>query len=277
MLKPIRSITRLSPAKINLFLHIVGRRTDGYHELQTAFQFLDYADVLKFKLNENGKIYRQDNAADFGEQDLILQAAKLLKTHTGSRYGATIHLGKKIPMGGGLGGGSSNAATTLVALNELWQSKVPLADLLKLGLKLGADVPIFIHGKAAWAEGIGEKIQYLDFKEQPTLVVCPQVSVSTTQVFALKELTRDTSRMKIRSVFNRQFKNDFATVVCQQYPEVAKVMAFLQRYGEPKLTGSGGCVFVNFAKMDEARKILDIIPPDWKAFVANSRNRSLLY
>lgn len=258
-------------------MHILGRRKDGYHELQTAFQFLDYADTLTFELNKSGKIFRQDDAPDFGDQDLVLTAARLLKSYTHCTHGATIHLEKKIPMGGGLGGGSSNAATTLVALNELWQTKVDLADLLKLGLKLGADVPIFIHGKAAWAEGVGEKIQYVSFKERPTLVVCPQVLVSTREVFALKELTRDTRRMKICSAFDRQFKNDFASVVCERYPEVEKVMAFLQKFAEPKLTGSGGCVFANFTKMDEARKILDIIPPGWKAFVANSQNRSLLY
>ncbi len=258
-------------------MHILERREDGYHELQTAFQFLDYCDSLGFELKKDEDIVRDDNAPDFGEQDLILKAARLLKTHTGCNYGATISLQKKIPIGGGLGGGSSNAATTLVALNELWQTKVSQDDLLKLGLKLGADVPIFIHGRAAWAEGIGEKIQYLDFAEYPTLVVCPRVSVSTKKVFASKELTRDTTRMKIRNALNDEFNNDFVPVVCKQYPEVAKVMTFLKKYSKPKLTGSGGCVFANFTKMDEARKILDIIPPGWKAFVANSCNRSLLY
>lgn len=258
-------------------MHILGKRADGYHELQTAFQFLDYGDSLKFELNKDGKIARADDAPNFGEQDLILKAANMLKTYTGCNYGASINLKKKIPIGGGLGGGSSNAATTLVALNHLWQTNVKQADLLSLGAKLGADVPIFIHGKAAWAEGVGEKVQYLDFEQQAVLVVCPNVEVNTKKIFALKELTRDTPRMKIRNDFDAQFKNDFTKVVCKHYPEVEQIMRFLQKYSQPKLSGSGGCVFTNFTKMSEARKILDIIPTGWKAFVANGCNRSPLY
>jgi len=271
----LHTIIRPAPAKINLFLRIVGQRSDGYHELQTAFQFLDYCDQLSFELRKDNNILRNDEGPDYGKSDLILKAAKLLQSHTSCKLGASIKLNKKIPTGGGLGGGSSDAATTLVALNELWQTKLSLNDLLCLGLKLGADVPIFLHGKAAWAEGVGEKIKYDEFKEKPTLIICPEVHVSTGEVFAAKELTRNSPRIKIPAPAVNDLTNDFTEVVKNQYPEVGKVLKFLADFS-PRLSGSGGCVFSQFTKMNEARKILDIIPANWKAFTAMSLNTSPL-
>ena len=272
----VKSLTRLAPAKINLFLHIIGKRADGYHDLQTAFQFLDYCDSLCFTLRLDGKILRDDIGPDY-TFDLILHSANLLQGYTNSKFGATIKLDKKIPAGGGLGGGSSDAATTLVTLNKLWNTKVSLPELLQLGRELGADVPIFIHGKSAWAAGVGDRISYANFSESPVLVICPDIQVSTKEIFNAKELTANTPRIKIPAFLDDSFKNDFTEIVSAKYPEVAKILEFLRKYSRPILTGSGGCVFARFTKMHEVRGILDIIPARWKAFAARSLNASPLY
>ena len=264
-----------APAKLNLFLHVTGRRSDGYHTLQTVFQFLDYGDELSFVVTDDGRITRAVPVAGVTEEsDLTLRAAHLLKESRGVMKGARIHLTKRLPIGGGLGGGSSDAATTLLALNDLWGTRLPVPELAALGLKLGADVPVFIHGHAAWAEGIGEVLTPIEPEEAWYLVVVPPVHVSTAQVFADPELTRYSPPLTIRDFREgRGLRNDLEPVVRSRYPEVDRAMRLLAEFGAPRMSGSGGCVFLKVADADRGRQILERIPKPFTGFVARGVNR----
>ncbi len=264
-----------APAKLNLFLHVTGRRADGYHTLQTVFQFLDYADELTFLVTDDDRIARAAPVTGVSEErDLTLRAARLLKESCGVSKGAQIQLAKRLPIGGGLGGGSSDAATTLLALNELWGTHLPIPELAALGLKLGADVPVFIHGHAAWAEGIGEVLTPVEPEEAWYLVVVPPVQVSTAQVFAAPELTRYSPPLTIRDFHEgRGLRNDLEPVVRSRYPEVDRAMRLLAEFGEPRMSGSGGCVFLKVTDADRGRQILERIPKPFTGFVARGLNR----
>lgn len=264
-----------APAKLNLFLHVTGRRADGYHTLQTVFQFLDFADELTFLVTDDGRIERAAPVAGVAEErDLTLRAARLLKESRGVTQGARIHLTKRLPIGGGLGGGSSDAATTLLALNQLWGTRLPIPELAALGLRLGADVPVFIHGHAAWAEGIGEILTPVEPEAAWYLVVVPPVQVSTTQVFAAPELTRYSPPLTIRDFHEgRGLQNDLEPVVRSRYPEVDRAMRLLAGFGEPRMSGSGGCVFLKVTDADRGRQILERIPKPFTGFVARGLNR----
>lgn len=266
-----------APAKVNLFLHITGRRTDGYHLLQTVFQFLDLCDRIDFELREDGRILRAEGPADLPvHQDLTMRAAQLLKDLTGVAAGAAIHLRKMIPTQAGLGGGSSDAATALVALNELWGTGLSAAELANLGLKLGADVPVFLRGESAWAEGIGEVLSPLELPEPWYLVIQPPCQVATREIFQAPELTRNSAPITIAGFRAGAARNDFEPVVRARYPAVAKALDWLGKHGEARLTGSGACVFAAFADESRARQVAAMLPHDWRSFVTKGCNRSLL-
>ncbi|MCO6412592.1 MAG: 4-(cytidine 5'-diphospho)-2-C-methyl-D-erythritol kinase [Thiogranum sp.] len=267
-----------APAKLNLFLHITGRRADGYHELQTAFQFLDYGDCLEFEITGDGVIELSGGLPDVApEQDLIVRAARRLAATTGCSRGARIRLDKRIPAGGGLGGGSSDAATTLVALNALWELGLGVDELAQLGLGLGADVPVFVRGFAAWAEGVGEKLTPLSGLDEPWyLVLCPAVSVSTAVVFSDPQLTRNAPRLKIRAFLSGAGSNCLQPVVVRRYPQVGEALAWLSRHRDARMTGSGACVFAAFAEREQAESVLHELPAPWTGFVARGCNRSPL-
>lgn len=268
-----------APAKLNLFLHITGRRADGYHTLQTVFQFLDYGDELEFTVTDDDRIARLTPLPGIPEdRDLTVRAARLLQETAGIRRGTHIRLTKRIPAGGGLGGGSSDAATTLLVLNELWGANLSRAELATLGLKLGADVPVFVRGQAAWAEGIGEILTPLEPEQAWYLVVVPPVHVSTAQVFATLELTRYSPPLTIRDFHEgRGLRNDLEPVVRSRYPEVDRAMRWLSEFGEPRMSGSGGCVFLKVTGADRGRQILERIPKPFSGFVARGMNRHPLY
>lgn len=267
-----------APAKLNLMLRIVGRRPDGYHLLQTVFQFLDRCDWLWFSPREDGVIDRPGDIAGVpAEIDLTVRAARLLQQATGSRSGATIRIVKQLPLGGGLGGGSSDAATALVALNRYWRTGLTLDELAELGLKLGADVPVFVHGRAAWAEGIGERLTPVDLDEPWFLVLTPTCHVATGAVFADPELTRNSPPITIADFMMGAGGNDCEAVVFRRYPEVAAAAAWLARHGPVRLTGTGACVFAAFPDKASAGRILDQLPLDWIGFAARGRNRSPLH
>ncbi len=268
-----------APAKLNLFLRITGQRADGYHTLQTVFQFLDYSDELAFSVTRDGRIARATPLPGVAEdKDLSVRAAKLLQARAAVSHGVQIHLAKRIPAGGGLGGGSSDAATTLLALNEIWDTRLSIAELATLGLGLGADVPVFIHGHAAWAEGIGEILTPIEPEEAWYLVVVPPVHVSTAQVFANPELTRYSPPLTIRDFHEgRGLRNDLEPLVRSRYPEVDRAMRLLSGFGEPRMSGSGGCVFLPVAGADRGRQILERIPKPFTGFVARGMNRHPLF
>lgn len=267
-----------SPAKLNLFLHINGRRADGYHELQTLFQFIDYCDWLDFKLIPQDKFILHSSLSKVvaDEDNLIIKAAKSLKAVTGYQGGAEIWLHKKLPMGGGIGGGSSNAATTLVALNRLWNTGLSKAELCELGLSLGADVPVFINGQAAFAEGVGEKLQTVAPKESWYLVLKPDVHVSTAVVFNDPELPRNTAKLSIETLLTSKWRNDCQKLVELRYPEVAKALAWLVEYAPSRMTGTGACVFGEFDNKQQALNTFAKIPVGIDAFVAKGINLSPL-
>lgn len=267
-----------APAKINLFLHITGRRADGYHELQTAFQFLDHGDRLKFTITENPEIVLQTQLIDVAADDnLIVRAAKLLQTTAKVTSGATIQLEKKLPMGGGLGGGSSDAATTLVALNKLWQCDLTEDQLATLGLQLGADVPVFVRGHAAWAEGVGEIFTEIDPPEPWYLVIFPDCAVSTAEIFSATELTRDCEPITIAGFLAGEGSNICESVVKKLYPPVAQALSWLAQYAAiPRMTGTGSCIFARFNSASEAENVLQNVPEHWHAFTAKGCNESTL-
>jgi 4-diphosphocytidyl-2-C-methyl-D-erythritol kinase len=266
-----------SPAKINLFLHITGQRDDGYHELQTAFQFLDYGDVLQFKVKQNKDITLLTPISGVDDDaNLIIRAAKCLKIHTRSPFGAGISIEKRLPMGGGLGGGSSNAATTLIALNQLWQCGLSTPELAQLGLSLGADVPIFIHGYAAWAEGVGEKITAIYPPEPWYAVIVPDCHVSTAEVFSSEELTRDCEPITISRFLSGEGRNICEDVVIKNYPAVSQALDWLSHFGKSRMSGTGACIFADFDSRAQAQQAIKNLPQQWQGFVAKGCNRSPL-
>jgi 4-diphosphocytidyl-2-C-methyl-D-erythritol kinase len=279
----------LAPAKINLFLHIVGQRADGYHLLQTVFRLLDYYDTIYLKPTDSKQIKRANDVPGVPEDnDLCIRAARLLQQHTSCTRGVEIQVEKNIPMGGGLGGGSSDAATVLLALNRLWGLNLSRKELLDLGLKLGADVPFFIYGTNAWAEGVGEQLQAIDLRESYYVVLTPHVHVSTAQIFANKQLTKD-SNPQIMSTFSRvaqtstgnsagsninpEFTNSLEKVVCSLYPEVANCLTWLKQYGDARMSGSGASVFLEVADLEAANRICNMKPENIRGFVAKGLNQ----
>jgi 4-diphosphocytidyl-2-C-methyl-D-erythritol kinase len=265
----------LSPAKINLFLHINRRREDGYHELQTVFQLLDYGDRMRVKLREDDCINLHCANFDLEQhENLIDRAATLLRHHCSEKRGADIWLEKKLPVGGGLGGGSSNAATALLALNHVWGLGLGLPSLAKLGLQLGADVPVFVLGRSAWAEGIGEIIEPVAIEPTYYLILKPQCEVSTAQIFSHQELTRNTSRIRIAPFFEQGGRNDCEPIVTTLYPEVGAALKWLARYSPARLTGTGACVFARFQSLSQAEEVLTVLPEEFKGFVARGIDES---
>ncbi|MDP9066166.1 MAG: 4-(cytidine 5'-diphospho)-2-C-methyl-D-erythritol kinase [Pseudomonadota bacterium] len=270
-----------APAKLNLFLHILGRRADGYHELQTCFQFVDLCDEVYIHVRRDGDIRRLRGAAGVSaETDLVIRAANALQHAAGCSLGADIDVVKHVPMGAGLGGGSSDAATCLVALNELWRLGLSVEELAALGLRLGADVPVFVHGRAAWAEGVGDRLAPLVPPLAPPLcnylIVKPNVSVSTAEIFQDPELTRNTPPITIHGFLRSGGHNDCTDVVRRRYPEVGRAFDELSLYGTARLTGTGACVFLSVASAAHGREIMTRLPPGLEAFVVRGLNDSPL-
>jgi 4-diphosphocytidyl-2-C-methyl-D-erythritol kinase len=271
-------LTLPAPAKLNLMLHIIGRRPDGYHELQTIFQFLDYGDELEFALREDGEIRLHTEIADVPhESNLIVKAARKLKNLSGTALGADIWLKKILPMGGGIGGGSSDAATTLLGLDHLWQTKIDIDRLAELGLSLGADVPVFVRGHAAFAEGVGEKLTPVEPEEPWYLVLVPQVSVSTAEIFSDPLLTRDSVPIKVRPVPKGNSRNDCEAVVTRRYPAVHNALNSLKKFSDARLTGTGSCVFGAFPSKAEADRVSHLLAETLTGFVAKGSNISMLH
>ncbi|WP_191118110.1 4-(cytidine 5'-diphospho)-2-C-methyl-D-erythritol kinase [Vibrio campbellii] len=266
-----------SPAKLNLFLYINGRTENGYHELQTLFQFVDHGDELTIQANDSGEITISPEIEGVPLKDnLIWKAATALQRFANCSYGAHIDLHKILPMGGGIGGGSSNAATALVALNYLWQTNLSDDELAEIGLALGADVPVFVRGFAAFAEGVGEKLSPAHPDEKWYLVVRPNVSIATTDIFRHPDLTRNTPKRDLETLLNTPSVNDCEKIVRMLYPEVDKQLSWLLQYAPSRLTGTGSCVFAEFSSKSEAETILAQLSDKVSAFVAQGRNISPL-
>lgn len=270
-----------SPAKLNLFLYITGQRPDGYHTLQTLFQFLDYGDTLTIEPRQDGVLRLLTPVAGVpDEQNLIIRAARLLMQAAGERLpvgsGADISIDKRLPMGGGLGGGSSNAATILVALNHLWQTGLSVDELATLGLTLGADVPVFVRGHAAFAEGVGEILTPVDVEEKWYLVAHPGVSIPTPVIFGDPELPRNTPRRSIETLLKCEFSNDCEVIARKRFREVDAALSWLLEYAPSRLTGTGACVFAEFDTESAARQVLEQAPEWLQGFIARARNVSPL-
>ncbi|MCT8861313.1 4-(cytidine 5'-diphospho)-2-C-methyl-D-erythritol kinase [Shewanella xiamenensis] len=267
-----------APAKLNLFLHINGRRSDGYHELQTLFQFVDCCDQLDFRVTDTPELILHSDMSNVvaDSDNLILRAAKSLQQSTGYPGGAEIWLDKRLPMGGGLGGGSSDAATTLVALNQLWNTQLSHDELAAIGLKLGADIPVFIHGFAAFAEGVGECLQTVNPAELWYLIIAPDAHVSTAAVFQDPLLPRNTPKLGIDTLLSQSWRNDCQELVVSKYPQVAKALGWLLEYAPSRMTGTGACVFGEFSSQQQALAALAKLPSDMQGFVAKGMNISPL-
>jgi 4-diphosphocytidyl-2-C-methyl-D-erythritol kinase len=263
-----------APAKLNLFLHITGRRADGYHDLQTVFQLLDWHDTLHFTRREDGMVSRTTSVCGVPEaNDLTVRAARALQKATGTAFGVDIEIKKRLPMGGGLGGGSSDAATTLLALNRLWALDLSREALQRIALPLGADVPFFVFGRNAFAEGVGEALSALALPPRHYLVVTPDAHVPTAEIFADLGLTRDTPRIKIADFLGQQNisafgRNDMQPVVVKKYAKVAQVLEWLQGIAPARMTGSGASVFAVFGCRAEAEAALAGLPSEWAAVIA---------
>lgn len=275
-----------APAKLNLFLHVTGRRADGYHMLQTVFQLIDYGDLLHFESRDDGRICRTTDVPGVPEEsDLIIRAARLLQSKASSPAGkhapgANIAIEKRLPMGGGLGGGSSDAATTLIALNHLWQLGLTREELMALGVQLGADVPFFLFGQNAFAEGIGDALVAVATPDVWYVVIEPGVSTPTASIFASPELTRNSKPVRITDFLAAQKsfgKNDLQFVATRMFPPIAEAVEWLKPYGDARMTGSGACVFCAFAQEHEAEAVLEKVrqagPASWKAWKAKSMER----
>ena len=266
-----------APAKINHFLHVTGRRDDGYHLLQTVFQFLDLADELRITATADGRIRCRRNYGEVDEQDdLVVRAAKLLKELGGSTRGADIRVDKKIPIGGGLGGGSSDAATTLVALNSLWDTGLTMDELAEAGLSLGADVPVFVRGFAAWGEGVGEQLEPVELPEDWNLLIYPNIPVATAQVFNAPALERATPTVTLDDFWQGRCRNDCEPVVRQICPEVAAALDWLNARAKARLSGTGASIFATLPEKGQAASLLQELPEKWQGFVARGYNRSPL-
>ncbi len=273
------SLTLLSPAKLNLFLHITGHRADGYHNLQTLFQLLNYGDTLSFTPTTNNSITLEPEIPGVSfEQNLIIKAARALTPYKPASAGVNIQLQKRLPMGGGIGGGSSNAATTLVALNHLWNCKLSRQELHSIGLALGADVPVFINAQTAWAEGVGDALCPIKMPAKWFLVVQPDCHVSTAEIFSHKDLTRDTTAIKVAAFLERGGKNDCEALVKTLYPAVNEAVTWLQKFDRnAKMTGTGACVFASFDSAEDAQQVQAKLPKHLPGFVAQGINESPLY
>jgi 4-diphosphocytidyl-2-C-methyl-D-erythritol kinase len=267
-----------APAKLNLFLHIVGRRADGYHLLQTLFRFVDHADTLTFRARSDGRIERSGDLPGVAPgQDLIVRAAHLLREASATRAGVTIVLEKRVPMGAGLGGGSSDAATTLIALNRLWDLRWTRSRLQELALRLGADVPVFVFGRNAFAEGIGERLRAVELPPAWYLVLVPPLAVSTAEVFSDPDLTRDSSPIRIASFSAGPGRNDLEPVVCRRFPAVARYLEWLRQHAAAAVTGSGACVFAAFDSEAAALEVFRRRPPGMQGFVARGMDSHPLW
>ena len=271
-----------APAKLNLFLHVTGRRPDGYHELQTLFQLIDLCDTLAIEVRQDGVIERREGPSEVEpDSDLTVRAARALQRAAGTRWGASIRVIKRIPIGGGLGGGSTDAATALLALNHLWGCALSVDELAGLGLPLGADVPVFIRGFSAWAEGVGERLQPVQLPESWYVLIRPLVSIPTREVFQSPELTRNSPLITIRAFFETGGRNDCEPVVRARWPEVAEALDWLDgqlradsRHFPARLTGTGSCIFAPLESAAEAERIAARVPKPWRSFVARGLNVS---
>ena len=268
----IAPFTLSAPAKINLCLLITARRPDGYHDLQTAFQMLDICDTLSFELSDQLSV--ESNIDLPVQTNLVYLAAKLLQEFSATKQGATIHLDKFLPMGAGLGGGSSDAATTLLGLNRLWNLNISAEELMRLGRQLGADVPVFVFAQSAWGEGIGEVLTPLVLKSSFYLIVSPNCHVDTARIFSHPELTRDSSTITIARFLEHGARNDCEIVVRELYPEVDEVLLWLNKWGPAKMTGTGSCVFLQFDSRLEAQSVAKQVPEQWTTFVAQGLDKS---
>jgi 4-diphosphocytidyl-2-C-methyl-D-erythritol kinase len=264
-----------APAKLNLFLHVTGRRADGYHTLQTLFQLLDYGDELCFALREDGRLRLLEPLPGVPDKDnLVLRAAEALREATGCQFGADIHLVKRLPTGGGLGGGSSDAATTLLGLNHLWKLGLDLKALAAIGLPLGADIPVFVNGRSAWAEGVGDQLAPVDIDPAWYLVLCPDCHVATAEIFSHRELTRDALPITIRAFLGQGGENHCQPVAEKLYPGVKKARLWLDDFSPARMTGTGACVFARFDSEASASAVLAEKPAVWQGFVARGVNES---
>jgi 4-diphosphocytidyl-2-C-methyl-D-erythritol kinase len=271
-------LTLPCPAKLNLFLHILGRRSDGYHQLQTLFQLLDYGDELTVEATPDGSISLSQSLPGVADEDnLIIKAARLLQRHAGCTQGARFNLSKRLPMGGGIGGGSSNAASTLLGLNHLWQLDLPLDTLAELGRTLGADVPVFVRGHSAWAEGVGDELIAVELPERWFVVLAPNVHVSTAQIFGHKRLTRDSAPITMRAFLEEGGRNDCQPLVEELIPDVKDAVGWLKQFSAAQLTGTGGCVFASFASQEQAERVMLERPGQLNGFCAKGVNESPLH
>jgi 4-diphosphocytidyl-2-C-methyl-D-erythritol kinase len=262
-----------APAKLNLFLHVVGRRADGYHLLETVFRFIDYGDRLKFTSRDDNVIIRGGNSPIPPEDDLIVRAARLLQRDTGCQRGVEIVVEKRIPTGAGLGGGSSDAATTLLALNRIWGANFPRSRLLELGLSLGADVPVFLFGESAFAQGVGERLSPFALPPKWYVVLTPPVEVPTREMFSHPQLTRNTNRLKMSAFSIEDGHNDLEPVACRRYPVIANYLAWLNDFARARMSGSGSAVFAAFEKEAEARAVIARLQVGMRGFVARGLDR----
>lgn len=274
---PMQTLILPAPAKLNLFLYVNSRRSDGYHELQTLFTFLDQADELRFAVRTDGDVTLNTPAAIPLAENLVYRAARLLQQQTGCSLGTDILLDKRLPMGGGIGGGSSDAATTLVALNHLWQCQLPEDALAELGRQLGADVPVFIRGRTAFAEGVGELLHPVTIPERWYLVLTPNCHVSTPAIFKHPELPRNTPKRNWETLKDLTWSNDCEGIVKKHNPEVEKALEWLIEYAPSRMTGTGACVFAEFEHESEARHVLTLLPTWLQGFVAHGENVSPLH
>lgn len=264
-----------APAKLNLMLHITGRRADGYHLLQSVFQFIDLCDWLDFEVRTDGRIHRHDgNSPIAAADDMLVRAASLLQSRCGVASGVDLRIDKRIPIGGGLGGGSSDAASCLLALNRLWELDLTLEQLAEIGLELGADVPVFVHGRAAWASGIGEVLEPIDLDEPIYLLIDPGIAVSTAQIFAAEELTRNCDPITIRAFLRGAGKNLCEPVVRNRHPQVGEALDWLSQFGPARLSGTGACVFVEVDSLRQAEIVKSQVPEPWAGYVATAMNHS---
>ncbi|MCP4389437.1 MAG: 4-(cytidine 5'-diphospho)-2-C-methyl-D-erythritol kinase [Gammaproteobacteria bacterium] len=267
-----------APAKLNLMLHITGRREDGYHLLETVFQFIDLCDQLEFELVADGRIERcRSNSPVTEADDILLRSARLLRSRYQVKAGVRIAIDKKIPIGGGLGGGSSDAATCLLALNQLWQLNLSLDQLARTGLEIGADVPVFVAGKAAWATGVGEKLQGIELEQPIYLVVDPKTEISTAEIFAAQELTRNCDPITIRAFLRGEGSNVCQPVVRNRYPQVAAAIDWLSQFAPARMSGTGACVFAAFDSLERAEEVKSRVPKKWNAYLARGLNRNPLH
>jgi 4-diphosphocytidyl-2-C-methyl-D-erythritol kinase len=265
----------LAPAKLNLFLHVTGRRADGYHELQTLFQLIDLCDSIRIEVRRDGRIERTKGPSSIpAAEDLAVRAAHALKAATGTPLGAGLRIEKRIPLGGGLGGGSSDAATTLIALNALWNCGLGVEELTSLGLPLGADVPVFIKGFSAWAEGVGDRLTPQPLGSRWYTIIHPGIAVSTREVFQSPELTRNSPLITIRAFFQSGGRNDCEPAVRARYPQVAEALDWLAPRATARLTGTGSCVFAECASAIEAERLAAQVPDRWRSYVVSGLDRS---